>query len=148
MKITAPKDFWSGIMFLAFAVVAVATARGYAMGSGGKMGPGYFPLLLGLLLGGLGLVLVARSAVVSGAPVTRLQFRPILTIVAAVVAFGALIDTAGLVVALLLVVALAALASHESRPIETAALAFGMAICCAGVFVYGLQLPLPLWPSF
>src|SRR5437879_6360736 len=53
MKIRAPKDFWAGVMFLGFAVVAVLAARGYSLGSADRMGPGYFPLLLGLVLGGL-----------------------------------------------------------------------------------------------
>src|SRR5690349_8845066 len=58
MKIRAEKDFWSGVMFLGFALVATVAARGYSMGSGGKMGPGYFPMLLGVALAGLGALLV------------------------------------------------------------------------------------------
>ena len=66
MNIRAPKDFWSGIMFLAFAAVALLTARGYSLGSAGRMGPGYFPMLLGGVLALLGLVLVLRSLVIEG----------------------------------------------------------------------------------
>ena len=66
MNIRAPKDFWSGIMFIAFAAVAMLTARGYSLGSAGRMGPGYFPMLLGGALGLLGFILVARSLVIEG----------------------------------------------------------------------------------
>ena len=69
MRIRAPKDFWSGVMFCGFAAVALLAARGYSLGTAGKMGPGYFPLLLGVVLGGLGLILVGRSLVLDGEPV-------------------------------------------------------------------------------
>src|SRR5216684_3108885 len=58
MRIRAPKDFWSGVMFCGFAAVAILAARGYSLGTAGKMGPGYFPLVLGgVLIEPLGLVL-------------------------------------------------------------------------------------------
>src|SRR5262245_16569518 len=67
MRIRAPKDFWSGVMFCGFATVAILAARGYSLGSAGKMGPGYFPLLLGGVLAGLGAILIVRSIAVDGA---------------------------------------------------------------------------------
>ena len=82
MRIRAPKDFWSGVMFCGFAVVAILAARGYSSGTAGKMGPGYFPLLLGGLLAALGAILIARSLVLSGEPVARFHVVP-LAIVAA-----------------------------------------------------------------
>ena len=58
MRIRAPKDFWAGVMFCGFAAVAVlGRARLFAR-LAGRMGPGYFPLLLGLVLAGLGAILV------------------------------------------------------------------------------------------
>ena len=68
MRIRAPKDFWSGLMFCGFAVAAILAARGYSLGTAGKMGPGYFPLLLGGVLGVLGLILVGRSLALDGEP--------------------------------------------------------------------------------
>src|SRR5437764_15391207 len=62
MKIRAPKDFWSGVMFCGFAAVAIFAARGYSLGSAGRMGPGYFPLLLAGLLASLGGASIARSS--------------------------------------------------------------------------------------
>ena len=84
MRIRAPKDFWSGLMFCGFAAVAILAARGYSLGTAGKMGPGYFPLLLGGVLGGLGLILVGRSLVLDGEPLPRLHILPIAVIAFAV----------------------------------------------------------------
>ncbi len=83
MRIRAPKDFWSGVMFCAFAAVAILAARGYSLGSAGKMGPGYFPLLLGGLLGVLGVILIGRSLVLDGEPVPRFHLVPLALIAVA-----------------------------------------------------------------
>jgi hypothetical protein len=147
MKIRAEKDFWSGVMFLGFALVAIVAARGYSMGSGGKMGPGYFPMLLGIALAGLGALLVGRSLVLEGARVTRLEVRPTLMIVLSVILFGLMIPYLGLVIALATVTAVSAFASRESRPLEVAALAAVLAAFSVGIFVYALRLPLTVWPA-
>jgi putative tricarboxylic transport membrane protein len=147
MKIRAEKDFWSGVMFLAFAAVAILAARGYSMGTGGKMGPGYFPMLLGIALAGLGVLLVGRSLVIEGARVTRLQARPTLMIVLGVILFGAAITSLGLVISLVAVTAVSAFASRESRPLEVAALTAVLAAFSVGIFVYALRLPLAIWPA-
>jgi putative tricarboxylic transport membrane protein len=88
MRIRAPKDFWSGVMFCGFAAVAIFTARGYTLGTAGKMGPGYFPLLLAALLAALGATLIARSVVLTGEPVSRFHVVPLAVIAAAVCLFG------------------------------------------------------------
>jgi putative tricarboxylic transport membrane protein len=147
MRIRAPKDFWSGVMFCGFAVVAVLAARGYSLGSAGKMGPGYFPLLLGFVLGALGVVLIARSVVLEGEPIARLQLWPLLIIAVAVCLFGALIEPLGLVVALAALIALSAWAGPQFRWQETLALAAALIVFSIGVFVYALGLPLNVWPS-
>jgi Tripartite tricarboxylate transporter TctB family len=100
MRIRAPKDFWSGVMFCGFAAVAIFSARGYALGTAGKMGPGYFPLLLAVLLAALGATLIARSVVLTGEPVSRFHVLPLAVIAAAVCLFGVLIEPLGLVVSL------------------------------------------------
>jgi len=147
MNIRAPKDFWSGVMFLAFAAAALLTARGYSLGAAGRMGPGYFPMLLGGVLALLGLVLVARSFVIAGEPVGQLHLIPLSVIATSVCLFGLAIERIGLVVSLILVIAVSALASRESRLTETSALALALAAFSVGVFVYALRLPLPIWPK-
>jgi putative tricarboxylic transport membrane protein len=147
MTIRAPKDFWSGIMFLAFAAVALLAARGYSLGTPGRMGPGYFPVLLGAVLAGLGLILVVRSFLADGEGLTRLHLRPLAIIALGVCLFGAFIERLGLVISLVVVTMVTALASRESRPVEYTALALVLAAFSVGVFVYALRLPLPLWPA-
>jgi hypothetical protein len=147
MTIPAPKDFWSGIMFLAFAAVALLAARGYSLGTPGRMGPGYFPILLATVLGGLGLVLVVRSFVIASDGLSRLHLLPLAIIALGVCLFGVFIERLGLVIALIVVTVVTALASRESRPMEFTALALVLAAFSVGVFVYALRLPLPIWPA-
>ena len=146
MTIRAPKDFWSGIMFLAFAAVTLLAARGYAPGTAGKMGPAISDAAR-RVLGLLGLVLVVRSLLVGGEPVTRLYVLPLAIIAIGVCLFGLFIERLGLVVSLIAVTMVTALASRESRPIEYAALALVLAAFSVGIFVYALRLPLPVWPA-
>jgi hypothetical protein len=147
MRIRAPKDFWAGVMFCGFAAGALLAARGYSLGSAGRMGPGYFPLLLGAVLAGLGLVLIARSVVIDGEPLPRFRVLPLAIIAAAVCLFGLTIEPLGLVASLALLIALAACAGLQFRPLETLALAVALIVFSVGVFVYALGLPLPVWPS-
>jgi hypothetical protein len=147
MRIRAPKDFWAGVMFFGFAVVAVLAARGYSLGSAGRMGPGYFPLLLGLVLGGLGALLIGRSLILDGEPLPRLHVVPLAIIAAAVCLFGLAIEPLGLVVSLAILVTLSAWAGRQFRLVETMALALALIVFSVGVFVYALGLTLNVWPS-
>jgi hypothetical protein len=147
MRIRAPKDFWSGVMFCGFAAVAISAAHGYSLGSAGKMGPGYFPLLLAVLLALLGAALIVRSVVFSGEPVPRFHIWPLTVMAAAVCLFGVLIEPLGLAVSLAVLTVMSAWAGARLRWAETIALAAALIIFSAGVFVYVLGLPLNIWPS-
>jgi hypothetical protein len=147
MRIRAPKDFWSGVMFCGFAVVAILAARGYSSGTAGKMGPGYFPLLLGGLLAALGAILIGRSLVVSGESVARFHVVPLAMVAAAVCLFGVMIEPLGLVLSLAVLTLLSAFAGAQFRLLETVALAAALIVFSVGVFVYALGLPLNIWPS-
>ncbi len=147
MRIRAPKDFWSGVMFCAFAAVAILAARGYSLGSAGKMGPGYFPLLLGGLLGVLGVILIGRSLVLDGEPVPRFHLVPLALIAVAVALFGLMIEPAGLVISLAVLTVLSAWAGPQFRLTETVALAAALIVFSIGVFVYALGLSINVWPS-
>ncbi len=147
MRIRAPKDFWSGGMFCGFAVVAILAARGYSLGTAGRMGPGYFPLLLGGLLAALGGLLIARSVVLDGEAIPPFHVVPLAIIAAAVGLFGALIEPLGLVVSLAVLTVLCAWAGPQFRLAETVALTTALIVFSIGVFVYALGLPLTIWPS-
>ena len=147
MRIRAPKDFWSGLMFCGFAVVGILAARGYSLGAAGKMGPGYFPLLLGGVLALLGVVLIARSIVLDGEPLPRFHVLPLAVIAVAVCLFGALIEPFGLVIALAVLTMLSAWAGPQFRWLEAAALTAVLIVFSIGVFVYALGLSLSVWPN-
>jgi hypothetical protein len=147
MRIRAPKDFWAGVMFCGFAATAILAARGYSLGSAGKMGPGYFPLLLAGVLAVLGGVLIARSVVLDGEPVSRLHLLPLAVIAGAVCLFGALIEPLGLVVSLAVLAVLSTWAGSQFRVLETVALTAALILFSIGVFVYALGLPLNVWPT-
>ena len=147
MGIRAPKDFWSGVMFCGFAVVAILDARGYSLGAASKMGPGYFPLLLGGLLAALGGILIGRSLVLSGEPVPRFHVVPLAVIAAAICLFGVMIEPLGLVLSLAVLTLMSAFAGAQFRLLETVALAAALIVFSVGVFVYALGLPLNIWPS-
>src|SRR5262245_65086660 len=101
MNVSRSKDFWAGIMFLGFAAVAMVAARGYTLGTAGRMGPGYFPIVLGLLLGVLGLIIAARSLLTADNRIDGLKPQPPLVLVAGVCLFRLLIERLGLLLTLI-----------------------------------------------
>ena len=149
MTIRAPKDFWSGLMFLAFAAVAMLAARGYNLGTAGKMGPGYFPLLLGGVLAAArrhpGRSARSRSRASRWAGFILSRSRSSLSGCACSACSSSHL---GLVVSLVIVILTSAVASRESRLFETVALAAVLAAFSVGVFVYALRLPFRIWPAF
>jgi len=141
-----PKDFWAGVLFIAFGGAACVIAIDYAMGSASRMGPGYFPRVLGLLLCALGAILVLRSFKLQGAPLSFPTFQPLLVVLASVVVFGLTVTKLGLVVATVLLVLIASAASHEHRWRESIIAAIALAAFVVVAFRYGLNLQLPTWP--
>lgn len=146
MNIRNRKDFYAGLIFVAFGVFFMAVARNYPMGSALRMGPGYFPFVLGGLLTLLGFAVAARSLVLAGGAVGRLAVRPLMFVLGGVVAFAVLINTLGLVVATCVLVFVSALASGEFRVRGVAVLCAILVALALGVFVYGLKLPFKVLP--
>lgn len=142
------KDFIAGLLFLALGVLTVFFARNYAMGSAERMGPGYFPTVLGGLLCLFGLYIMIRG-IRSGAPVQgEWGWRPLGLITLSIVVFGFTMEKLGLVPALMVLFFVAALAGHEFRFREVLLLSLLMSAFAAAVFVYGLKLPYPLFGSY
>jgi putative tricarboxylic transport membrane protein len=148
VKLKSPKDFWAGAMFLAFGLFFAlwAMAR-YRIGSSVRMGPGYFPAVLGALLALLGAVLVAGSLAIDGPRLPRFNLRPLLLVLASCVAYGYLMQPLGLVLATAALVVISALGGHEFKWKEVAALSAILVLFSVLVFVQGLALPFPLWPA-
>ena len=141
------KDILSGLIFVGFGAAFGYAATGYQLGTAFRMGPGYFPLLLGAVLLGLGLILIGRSFVLVGDPVARLHVLPIAVIAFAVALFGLMIEPLGLVVTLAVLTMVTAWAGADFRIGETAVLAAALIAFSVAVFVYLLGLPIALWPS-
>ena len=149
MRIRSPRDFWAGVMFIAFGAFFVAWSfTHYAMGSALRMGPGYFPALLGGLLVFLGLLVMAKSLAFDGPKVAVFHFRPLVLVSLSVVAYGYLMKPGGLAVATIAAVFIGALAGHEFKWKEVAVVALVLVIFSWLVFVRGLTLPFPMCPQF
>jgi hypothetical protein len=149
MPIRNPRDFFAGAIYIALAVAVLWIGQSYPIGSSARMGPGYFPAALGLLLGLFGMASVARSFVRAGEPITALAWRPLLLVLGSVVLFGLLVNGLGALIALPVLIVVAALASRHSRlDLTSAAALVGMVAFCVLAFVKGLGLPMPLIGSW
>ena len=147
MKIRSPKDFWSGLFFIAVASGFIGLSHHYGMGDMHRMGPALFPTMVGGLLAFLGLVIALRSFAIDGPPVPRFHARPIVISLVAMALFGVALAYSGLIAAVAVLTLVAAVASNESRPLETVGLAAVLIAFSVGVFVWLLGLPIPLWPG-
>ncbi len=147
MRIRSPKDFWAGLFFIAVALGFIGLSRQYGTGNMHRMGPGLFPTLVSVLLASLGLIISARAFVVDGPPVPRFHARPIIVSLAAIALFGMALAQFGLIAAVAALVLAGAVASRESRPLETLGLVIALIAFSALVFVWLLGLPIRLWPD-
>jgi len=142
-----PKDFFAGLLFVAFGVLAVVVGSNYTLGSAARMGPGYFPRILGGLLVVLGLALALRALRLNGPPLPGWKWRPVSIVLISVAAFGLIVNYAGIVVSTILLIVAASSASHEFRWRESIVAGCVLAAVAVGVFVIGLKLQLPIWPT-
>ena len=150
MKIRDQKNFWSGLMFLAFGAFFVGWAQQYDLGSAARMGPAFFPTMLGALLFLLGAIVLIEGLVAETADgkIEPFNFRALVLVLGSVVAFGMLLRPAGLLVALFVLVCVSSFGSHEFKLRDVLLLSIGMSLLVLGVFIYGLSMTIPVLPSF
>ncbi|MEP6607629.1 MAG: tripartite tricarboxylate transporter TctB family protein [Burkholderiaceae bacterium] len=150
MKIRDQKNFWSGLMFIAFGLFFIGFAQQYDMGSAARMGPAYFPSVLGGLLLLLGVFIAIQGLAVETADgkIEPFNFKGLGYVLGAVVAFGLLLRPAGVVVALFALIVISSLASNEFKLREVLIVTVLLTIMVIAVFIYGLQMTIPLWPWF
>ena len=141
-----PKDFFAGLIFIAFGIAAIAIGSEYSLGSAARMGPGYFPRILGILLIVLGAALSLRALRLQGTRIPPWKWRPTLVVLGSVVLFGLIVTRVGLVLSTIVLIVLSSAASHEFRFKEASVSAILLAALAVGVFVIGLKLQLPIWP--
>jgi len=144
MMIRSEKEFWAGLIYIFFGASAIIVGRDYPMGTAFRMGPAYFPTILGGLLVLIGVVTVIRSFVVAGAPIGRFAIRGLLFVSVSIFLFGFLVRGLGLAVALPVLVIVSAYASTKFRWGPMLIMAIGVTVFCVVVFLKGLGIPLPV----
>lgn len=147
MRMLRQRDFWAGSMFFLLGVYFVAVAQNYTLGTSAKMGPGFFPTVLGLLMAGLGILIVVMAAFASSDPLPRFVWRPLLIIVFAICLYGLLLPVTGFMIATVVLVAVGSKADAETRFLQSIVLGVCLSIFAALIFHYGLGLPFRLWPN-
>ncbi len=147
-KIKSKKDFYAGLLFIILGLGFAIVANNYPMGTAVRMGPAYFPTILGYLLAFLGLIVFIESFVAADEPPTPTQLRGLLWILGSVVAFAILVGplNAGLVPASLVIVLMAAYGGEEFRWRESIISSIIQTVAVVGIFYYGLGLPFRLFP--
>lgn len=159
MNIKSQKDFFSGLMFMGVGGAFAWGATTYTVGQGARMGPGYFPLMLGILLAVIGVAITFYSLVVEtegGDQIGKWAWKPLFFIIAANVVFGVLlaglprfkVPAMGLIVAIYALVFIASMAETGWKFKATFILATALAIGSYLAFVLALKLQFPVWPAF
>ena len=144
----APNDLVGGLLFVAVAALGFWLLRDLRLGTSMRMGPGYLPTALCWLLLIVGTAMTVRGFIAAGPPLERWYLRPLVFVLGSLLVFAFAIEPLGLVATIVIMVAMAALATPESRWIETVIAAVALAAFSAGLFVKGLGLPISAWPRF
>ena len=159
MKINREKDFFSGLLFTGFGVAFAWGSLSYQVGVASLMGPGYFPLLLGILLAVLGTAIMFQAVVMEAGDGERIgpwAWKPLIYILCANLAFGALLTglpwiklpAMGVIPGIYVLTVVASLASHRFKIGEVMILATVLAVGSYLAFVALLNLQIPVWPAF
>jgi hypothetical protein len=159
MKIKSQKDFFAGLMFLLVGIAFAWGATNYTVGEGARMGPGYFPLMLGIVLAVIGAFVLFESLVVEtedGEKIGSAAWKPLFFIIGSNIIFGLClggvpkigIPSLGLMVGIVALTFMASLAGDEFKAKEVAILAVVLAVLSYLAFIVLLKLQFPVWPSF
>jgi hypothetical protein len=150
LRIKNFKDFYTGLLFVLFGGAFTWGATRYDMGTAARMGAGYFPFMLGGLLFFLGVIVFIRSLVSTSDDhhVSRVALKPMVMMFGSIAAFALLLRPAGMVLSTLAIILISSWASRESRFKETLISAVVLCVSCLAMFVYGLNLQIPVWPAF
>jgi hypothetical protein len=159
VKIKSQKDFFSGLMFTVVGVAFAWGATNYSVGTGARMGPGYFPLVLGILMAVIGLGIMFSGMTVettTGDKIGKWAWRQVVLILGANLVFGILlgglpsfgVPAMGLIIAIYALVIIASLAGHEFKLPSVLILATVLAVGSYIAFIWALKLQIQVWPTF
>ncbi|QCI66413.1 tripartite tricarboxylate transporter TctB family protein [Phreatobacter stygius] len=138
-------DLWAGLMFIGWGLFVLLVGADYALGRAGRIGPGYVPRLLGFLLCGIGLLLALRSPWTHDEAEATVAWRPLVLIVGSVLVFAALLNTAGMIVAIIASVGVANFAAPDNGWRTALVLGLVMSAFSWALFVRALGLPIPVF---
>jgi hypothetical protein len=159
VNIKSQKDFFSGLFYTVIGAAFAIGATNYNVGTGARMGPGYFPLLLGIMLALIGAFVMFKSLTVEtqdGDKIGAWAWKPLFYIIAGNVLFGILlgglpnlgVPAMGLIAAIFGTTLVVSLAGETFKLKEVLILATVLSIGCYGAFVMLLKLQFPVWPTF
>lgn len=150
MQLRNKQDFWSGVMFIILGSGFALQATQYSMGTAARMGPGYFPFWLGIVLALIGaLVLIGSiSPKATKTTIDKFDYRIVALVVGSVILYGLILRPLGVYISVFVLVVVSSLASHEFNWKVAAANGIFLVIFSYLAFVRGLGLIFPLWPAF
>jgi hypothetical protein len=152
MKIRNQRDFWSGLMFVVVGIAFAWGATTYSFGSSARPGPGYFPFGLGILLAILGAYVLFKALVLKvegdAGKIGPFAWKPLITILLSITVFGFALPYLGMVIALPLLIFMSSAAGDEFHWRDALINSVILTIGSWAIFIKGLSLTIPLWPSF
>jgi hypothetical protein len=143
-SIRHPKDFWTGIIFLVVGLAAVIIGRNYPMGTAGRMGPAYFPTILGGLLALIGVAAIVRAFFRQGEPIGKLAIKETILVLTAVLLFGFLIRGGGVLISVFAIIVVSGYASTHFKWRYAIPVAIGLSAFAILVFIKLLGLPIDI----
>jgi drug/metabolite transporter (DMT)-like permease len=151
VKIKSQRDFWSGVMFIVIGGGFAIGATNYSMGVSARPGPGYFPLILSVIMVLLGAIVLFKSLTIEtegGDPIGDIAWRPLIVVVVAITVFGLLLPRLGMIITVPVLIFITSLAGDEFRWKGVLAAAVVLTAASYLIFIFGLKLTIPVWPSF
>ena len=151
MRIKSQRDFWSGLLFVAVGVIFAVGARNYSLGTSARPGPGYFPLMLSVIMAILGAIVVFKALTIEtegGDPIGHVAWKPLIIIVAAIAVFGATITWLGMIISIPILILISSFASDEFHWRDVLVNSIVLTVASWLIFIVGLKLTIPMWPSF
>jgi len=137
-------DFLAGLMFIGVGAAAMIVSRDYPMGSALRMGPGYFPMVLGGIMIAFGIYVMIHGLVNKEQVKGNWSLRALFVLPLATVVFGVLMEETGFIPALVVLIFISAAAGDQFKWIEVLVMAIALTAACVGLFIYALGLPYPL----
>jgi hypothetical protein len=138
------KDLWASVMYITTGALGMWIARDYPFGSALRMGPGYFPTVLGGIMVVMGIYVLALGLRKDHEKIQgNWSIRALIVLPISMIVFGFLMEEAGFIPAMAALIPISAAAGRDFKWVEVVALTIGLTILCWFGFIYLLGLPYP-----